>query len=255
MISRNFSVFVFGTKVHEKNNPQTKFYEKKIASGERPENDSLTQEEMLKLDGNLNSTNMILRMDVRGVEWKVLSATKILIGFEQVVLNLDFLEMAPEMFSIVLSALENLNQTHQLIWVHANNGGKYLLFGGIPFPNLLEVTFVRRDKHRRFSNHDSKVNRVDERNFKDRGEYFLWWVEGGGFYFEGLKKEYELTPKKAFTNIYNFRVWESDGVLSGYGSMKEHALPYLDYLQKYFDEKKPKSVVDLGCGDWELMRN
>jgi SAM-dependent methyltransferase len=42
---------------------------------------------------------------------------------------------------------------------------------------------------------------------------------------------------------------------SGEGSKLENARPYINYLQQFLIDKSIKSVVDIGCGDWQLHRH
>lgn len=65
-------------------------------------------------------------------------------------------------------------------------------------------------------------------------------------------------PKDAFTKIYENGVWGRDAEgkgISGDGSRIEYAKTYLIYLQRFLRENSIKSVVDIGCGDWQLNRN
>lgn len=55
----------------------------------------------------------------------------------------------------------------------------------------------------------------------------------------------------AFSSIYENNTW---GPGSGVGSMPEYAQPYALMLQRFLDEHEIKSVVDLGCGDWQFSR-
>lgn len=41
---------------------------------------------------------------------------------------------------------------------------------------------------------------------------------------------------------------------SGYGSIPHNAKPYLNFLKKFIIKNHIKSVVDFGCGDWQLAR-
>ena len=65
-----------------------------------------------------------------------------------------------------------------------------------------------------------------------------------------IKKAY-TTDKEIFTDIYLSNEW---GGGSGSGSKVENAQPFLDYLQKFIDYSQITSIVDIGCGDWNLMR-
>lgn len=55
--------------------------------------------------------------------------------------------------------------------------------------------------------------------------------------------------KEIFENIYRFDLW---GGGSGEGSRLLHCRPYVEFLQKFLKEKNIGSVVDFGCGDWQL---
>lgn len=55
----------------------------------------------------------------------------------------------------------------------------------------------------------------------------------------------ELENKSSFKRIYDERIWECNGILSGAGSVPGGTVEYINYLQKF----KNKNVLDLGCGD------
>ena len=57
--------------------------------------------------------------------------------------------------------------------------------------------------------------------------------------------------KKVFSKIYTEDLWQ-DG--SGGGSKVENVGEYVDVLQKYIDKPEVKTVVDLGCGDWQFSK-
>ncbi len=59
------------------------------------------------------------------------------------------------------------------------------------------------------------------------------------------------SDKQVFTNIYEKDLW---GGGSGPGSKIYNAGPFLEYLQNFIDTQKISTIVDIGCGDWELMR-
>jgi trans-aconitate methyltransferase len=68
-----------------------------------------------------------------------------------------------------------------------------------------------------------------------------------------IAEEYE----ERFERIYREKMWgandENEGS-SGGGSTFENARPYYEYLTRFLQEHKIKSVVDLGCGDWMLSK-
>ena len=60
-----------------------------------------------------------------------------------------------------------------------------------------------------------------------------------------------------FTHIYQKAIWgkNTDGKgSSGGGSLERATVQYRDFLQHFLKEKKIKTVVDAGCGDWQFSR-
>jgi hypothetical protein len=43
-----------------------------------------------------------------------------------------------------MAVFTKLCLTHRVVHMHANNAGGMVMLGGIPFPRLLELTFVRQ---------------------------------------------------------------------------------------------------------------
>lgn len=63
--------------------------------------------------------------------------------------------------------------------------------------------------------------------------------------------------KDIFTKIYNDADWarnEKGEGTSGTGSLVQFTSDYMIFLQNFLSEKNIKSVVDLGCGDWEFSK-
>ncbi|AEQ32808.1 class I SAM-dependent methyltransferase [Megavirus chiliensis] len=59
------------------------------------------------------------------------------------------------------------------------------------------------------------------------------------------------TPTEIFTNIYNVGTW---GNGSGPGSNPIYNKEYIEVLKRLFDDLEIKSIVDIGCGDWQFSR-
>lgn len=91
----------------------------------------------------------ILKMDVEGAEWDVLTETPmgLLRRFEQIVLELHNLpRMEGQRFrSMAWKALAKLSSSFTLCHVHANNFGTLATVCGFPVPETLEVTYIRSD--------------------------------------------------------------------------------------------------------------
>ena len=61
----------------------------------------------------------------------------------------------------------------------------------------------------------------------------------------------KLGSLKVFNEIYSESIW---GKGSGSGSELEYCKPYLNFLKDFFYDYKIKSIVDLGCGDWQFSK-
>jgi hypothetical protein len=91
----------------------------------------------------------ILKMDVEGAEWEVLTETSmgLLRRFEQIVLELHELPRLEErrFRSMAWKALATMSSSFTLCHVHANNFGAIRMVCGFPIPETLEVTYIRSD--------------------------------------------------------------------------------------------------------------
>lgn len=99
-------------------------------------------------NGHMQKNNMILKMDIEGCEWDVLSKidTKILGRFRQIVMEYHSLDDIANA-SIMYKALEKINETHQLVHIHANNWGKVYKMDNIIFPEVIEATYLNREDY------------------------------------------------------------------------------------------------------------
>jgi SAM-dependent methyltransferase len=57
--------------------------------------------------------------------------------------------------------------------------------------------------------------------------------------------------KDTFEKIYQQNEWHYG---SGEGSLIKYTESYINFLQNFFKENNIKSVVDLGCGDWQFSQ-
>lgn len=63
----------------------------------------------------------------------------------------------------------------------------------------------------------------------------------------------ENTSENVFTDIYQRGVWGSQW-FSGGGAETQNARSYVSFLQKFLRAKNIKTVVDVGCGDWQFSQ-
>src|SRR4051812_35561201 len=59
-----------------------------------------------------------------------------------------------------------------------------------------------------------------------------------------------------FADVYENKVWGSsdERLFSGPGSLPDNVQPYTDLVSKFISEHGIKSVVDFGCGDFQVGR-
>lgn len=93
-------------------------------------------------------SNLILKMDIEGAEWNILDADDLieLSRFNQIAIEFhDFYKITNEAYyRKVIRVLKKLNESHQVINVHANNWGKFEIVANVPFADVLEVSYLSR---------------------------------------------------------------------------------------------------------------
>jgi hypothetical protein len=121
----------------------------------------------------------ILKMDVEGAEWEVLTETSsaLLRRFEQIVLELhDLPRLEDQRFrGMVWRALATLSSAFTLCHVHANNFGRIEIVSGFPVPETLEVTYIRTDVVRPAPSMTYYPTPLDTGNCLDWPDLPLWF--------------------------------------------------------------------------------
>jgi hypothetical protein len=92
--------------------------------------------------------DFILKCDIEGSEWEILSEvdTLDLFKFRQIIVELHDLQnlVNLESFEQMEAALAKLASTHHLVSIQPNNYGEILNLGNIALPSVLEATFYRK---------------------------------------------------------------------------------------------------------------
>lgn len=143
---RGINIFMYDHTICQLPQVHNLFHFNKIGVG--TDKDCLPLEKLMEKNNDLNNYNLILKMDVEGAEWEVLerTSTDLLNHFNQMTLELhDICKF--ENKEKILNVLQKLSLTHQAVWVHGNNANKSEIAGGILMPNVLEVTFARKDTY------------------------------------------------------------------------------------------------------------
>lgn len=109
----------------------------------------------LTLDEWVDSTpeaegELLLQMDIEGSEYEALlnCTPKLLNRFRIVCLELHHIGewRNPRYFQFVKKALDRLTTTHDCVHSHPNNSASIIRLGDMILPNVMELTFLRKDR-------------------------------------------------------------------------------------------------------------
>jgi hypothetical protein len=110
-----------------------------------------TIQTLLEENGHSSETEMVMKMDVEGAEWDAIDAAPVdTLGlFKQIVCEFHGLTVLGDTrwFERAERVLGKLASTHMPVHVHGNNYGAFRIVEGIPVPDVLEVSFVRRSSY------------------------------------------------------------------------------------------------------------
>ena len=144
----NFTKYNLGINKNFSNNIE--YYKKKLhfhkiglASSLNHAYNKKTLEELLKENGHLNETNMILKMDIEGNEFEIIKelSDDILKKFKYITLELHFSGKR----NFYIEALKKLSMYHQVIFIRFNDWGNIVTFGYNRFDNAIELTYMIKE--------------------------------------------------------------------------------------------------------------
>ena len=120
------------------------------------------------LTKNQIEKNSILKMDVEGDEWSILSAIeqKEFDCFDQIVIEFHSLcdiqnEAIRSRYRLVF---ENITKSHFVFHVHANNCGHLNFIQNIAVPDVLELSLANRKKYEPIENRETFPTKLDSPN-------------------------------------------------------------------------------------------
>lgn len=123
---------------------------------------------------------IILKVDIEGSEWEVfLGLSSENIGrCDQIIVEFHGIQNLPlhPKFETYVGFLKELSQSHTIVNTHINNWGRYDVIKGIPVPDVLEVTFVKKDMQRDAS--DDFHGKLNYPNNPSRSEFHLYPFKG-----------------------------------------------------------------------------
>lgn len=174
MASLGYDVFMYDHTIQllPEENDKFHFFKLGITDGS-PNKNLKTLEQLIKINQHENLKGMILKMDVEGAEYGFLKTVECatLEQFDQIILELHSLTNM-DMTESIISALEKINKTHQLIHIHANNYCRIRYIKGNIMPDTLETLYVLKEKYKfkEMQNEDYEKNNIDAPCWNERLE-------------------------------------------------------------------------------------
>jgi len=129
--------------------PNLHFLKAGVGAVRDPSGPLATIEDYLNKNEDEHNRNLLLKLDVEGSEYEVLSATsdECLRQFSQFVMEVHWLHrlVDPAFCNRFTEVFERLNKMFMLCHVHANNCAPLTLTSCLPCADVLELTYVRND--------------------------------------------------------------------------------------------------------------
>lgn len=124
---------------------------KKNGIGPKDEDVFLSIDSILRRNEHMESRDLILKIDIECAEWDVFDQISVstLSCFDQIVIEMhSFLRLREhDWLARTQRVLGKLNRSHVAFHVHANNWGDFQIIDGVPVPDVIEISYIRRDEH------------------------------------------------------------------------------------------------------------
>ena len=96
-------------------------------------------------------TDIILKVDIEGSEWELFRRlpSSDLLRCRQIVMEIHWAIVNPYISApnMPVEVLEKLSDTHQLVVAHPNNYGSIVMVDGVRVPQVIELTWLRRESY------------------------------------------------------------------------------------------------------------
>ena len=177
--NRGIDIFQYDHTINELsfNHERFKWEKIGISASKVDENHLKTLTYLIRKNQHLDNVNMILKCDIEGVEYGMLSSTDIetLSCFRQIVLEIHNIDRLGELefCDLARRAIHNVTAVHNLVHVHANNYGHWTAIGGIPLPAVLELTFANKNRYTFNDKVTTFPGPLDMPNDPAKADYYL----------------------------------------------------------------------------------
>jgi hypothetical protein len=117
----------------------------------------------------------ILKLDIEGSEWGFFETVTAgeMKSFNQIMGEFHYFSFyyKQDWYLHALRALQKINETHQLVHIHGNNGGNAFWAGDVQVPDLIELTFALRSKYQFEASPEAFPGSLDSPNQPAREDY------------------------------------------------------------------------------------
>ncbi len=145
------------------------FHRVGLSADDAGDGTTLSLETILQAHVPQEASDMILKIDIEGDEWRVLERMpqSTLRRFAQIAIEFHDFHAVDTDYERKLRVLDNLSTGHRPVHMHCNNYAHIEIVGNTPMPNGLEVTYLRDDicefdlKPRRFPTELDAPNNPD----------------------------------------------------------------------------------------------
>jgi hypothetical protein len=178
MAQRGWTVYQYDHTVGEPPSlhPNCHFYPIGIAPADDAPN-LKRLDTILKQNGHTDRTDMVLKVDVEGSEWRCFECLEpgFFGRFRQFIAELHWMDhlIVPDFRFRFRQVLNSVRRTHECVHIHANNYSKIVVTQGIPIAEVYEVSFVRRSDYIFVENDDPFPTDLDLPCNRAVPDYFL----------------------------------------------------------------------------------
>ncbi len=175
MVKRGYEIYQYDHTINNLPEENDAFHWFKLGITGDGETDELKHlDTLMDMNGHLNETGMLLKVDIEGFEWGMLNqlSEETLDRFDQIVMELHDVVTSTKREEILL-ALAKLSKTHGMVNIHANNNNNKTFCGDIITSDVLEITMLNRKKYDLEETTLIVPTELDQPNDKNRRDLVL----------------------------------------------------------------------------------
>ena len=179
MARRGYDIYMYDPTISDIpiHNDRFHFFRKGIAGFGEYSEEYQSLERFISDNRHEGIHGMILKMDVEGAEYGFLKDVKeeTLLQFDQMIFEFhNLLKLCGSESEYIRSIFSKICKTHVPIHVHANNWDDVLFIDSDVYPNVIEVTYARRDsRHMKEYDTVNLPNQYDQPCWKGHQEIIL----------------------------------------------------------------------------------